>query len=84
MNMRRLVFWGLMMAVSLALSWYWWEPQDTHRAELDTTADSLLSAENELFAKVLKPRAFIFLQDHGPIPHTVLSGGILPVIYKRI
>ncbi len=66
--MRRLVFWGLMMAASLALSWYWWEPQDTHRAELDTTADSLLSAENELFAKVLKPRAFIFPQDHGPHP----------------
>lgn len=66
--MRRLVFWGLMMAASLALSWYWWESQDTHRKELDTTADSLLSAENELFAKVLKPRAFIFPQDHGPHP----------------
>ena len=66
--MRRLIFWGLMMAAILVLSWYWWGPQDTHRAELDTTADSLLSAENELFAKVLKPRAFIFPQDHGPHP----------------
>lgn len=66
--MRRLIFWGLMMAASLALSWYWWGPQGTHRVELDTTADSLLSAENELFAKVLKPRVFIFPQDHGPHP----------------
>ena len=33
-----------------------------------STSDSLLSADNELYARVLKPRAFIFPQDHGAHP----------------
>jgi predicted secreted hydrolase len=66
MNMRRLILWGLIIAGSLALSWFFLPQQSTHRPELDSTSDSLLSTDDESFAKVLKPRAFIFPQDHGP------------------
>lgn len=60
--------WGSIITGILALGWFLLPQQSTHRQDLESTSNSLLSTNNEAFAKVLKPRAFIFPQDHGPHP----------------
>jgi predicted secreted hydrolase len=65
--MKRLV-WSFIVVGIFVLAWFFLRQQNSHRPKLESTSASLLPADNEAFAKVLQPRAFIFPQDHGPHP----------------
>lgn len=65
--MKALVY-SLIIIVILALGWLLLAQQHAELPKPKSTSDSLLAADNELYARVLKPRAFVFPQDHGAHP----------------
>jgi len=58
----------LIIIIIVALGGLFLAQQNAEPPKAESTSDSLLSADNELYARVLKPRTFIFPQDHGPHP----------------
>ncbi|NOR71486.1 MAG: carotenoid 1,2-hydratase [Methylomarinum sp.] len=71
--MRRLMLWVLIITVSLALSWFFLPQQNLTKPESKSSINDIVSTERESFARVLKPRAFIFPQDHGPHPKYLIE-----------
>ncbi len=67
MNMKNWLY-ALLIIVILVLGWLFLAQQIDIPSEAKSTSDSLLSADNKRYAQVLKPRAFIFPQDHGAHP----------------
>ena len=65
--MKALVY-CLIIIVFLVLGWLLLAQQHIEPPKAKSTSDSLLAADNELYARVLKPRAFVFPQDHGAHP----------------
>ncbi len=67
-----LKIWGLIIIAVIAISWFLSPEQDKRTIESNQQSSielsSVLSAENNSFAKVFKPRAFVFPQDHGAHP----------------
>ena len=66
--MRSLMLWGLIIAGMLALSWFFLPQQSPTKIESKSSINDIVSTEKKSFTQVLKPRAFIFPQDHGPHP----------------
>ncbi len=64
----RLIISIFITAGILALSWFYLPQQSVKTPASKSTSNSILPAQNALYAKVLKPRAFVFPQDHGPHP----------------
>lgn len=60
--------WGLIIIGILVLGWLFLPQQNSQKGKLESTSNGMLSTDNEGFEKVLKPRTFIFPQDHGPHP----------------
>ncbi|MBT6575568.1 MAG: carotenoid 1,2-hydratase, partial [Gammaproteobacteria bacterium] len=65
--MKNLIY-ALLIVVILVPGWLFLVKKTNTPPALETTSDSLLSTDNEGYARVLKPRAFIFPQDHGAHP----------------
>ncbi len=67
-----LMVWGLIIIGVLAICWFLSAVQNRRpvepRLEINSGLSDILSAEHKSFAKVYKPRAFIFPQDHGAHP----------------
>ncbi len=67
-----LKIWGLIIIGVIAISWFFLPEQDKQPVEVSQESSlepsKVLSAENESFARVFKPRAFVFPQDHGSHP----------------
>ncbi len=66
--MRRLMLWVLMFAGLLMLVWFLLPEQNLTKPEAKYSINDLVSTEKTSFTQVLKPRAFVFPQDHGPHP----------------
>jgi predicted secreted hydrolase len=64
----RLLPVAFIISVLLALTWFFLAPQKVYKPESNSSSNNILPEENILYAKVLKPRAFLFPQDHGPHP----------------
>ncbi|WP_428355819.1 lipocalin-like domain-containing protein [Methyloprofundus sp.] len=62
------VIYSLIIIIIVALGRLFFAQQNSEPPEPLTTSDNLLSADNENYARVLKPRAFVFPQDHGAHP----------------
>lgn len=62
----------LIIVSVIAISWFFLAEQDKRTVESSEESNfepsKVLSAENESFARVFKPRTFIFPQDHGSHP----------------
>lgn len=65
--MKKLIFILLMTGLSI-LGWLFLTPQSDLPLTAKPISDSLLAVDNEQYARVLKPRPFIFPQDHGAHP----------------
>ena len=67
---RRLMISGLIIII--AISWFFLPVQDKGTVEsseeVNFEPSKVLSANNESFARVFKPRTFVFPQDHGSHP----------------
>ncbi len=64
---RSQVFLAVITLSLFGASWFYFL-QDPHDKSTQESSSAMLPAENPLYAQVLKPRPFIFPQDHGPHP----------------
>ena len=68
----RLKIWGLIIIGIIAISWFFLPNQDKRTVESSEESNfepsKILSAENDSFARVFKPKTFVFPQDHGSHP----------------
>ncbi len=71
--MRHLMPWVLIIAGSLALIWFFLPQQNLIKPESKPSINDMVSTEKKAFAQVLKPRAFIFPQDHGAHPRYLIE-----------
>ena len=64
--------WGLIIIGVLAISWFFLPAENRRTAEptpeINLEFSDILSTKNESFARVYKPRTFVFPQDHGAHP----------------
>ena len=64
----RVLIWVCIIATMLALGRFFLPQQSPSKLEPESTIQDALASEDGPYARVLKPRAFIFPQDHGPHP----------------
>ena len=65
--MKNLIYALLIIAI-LVLGWLFLQQATIKPSAPKSTSDSLLAADNKLYARVLQPRTFVFPQDHGAHP----------------
>ena len=59
---------GLLFIGLIAVSWLLLPKQEAQTVQSSLEYSDMLSAKNETFAQVFKPRTFVFPQDHGAHP----------------
>ena len=66
--MKKLIYVLLIVVISVSGWLFLAQHEVTPSVSKPASSNSLLSADNETYARVLKPRAFIFPKDHGAHP----------------